>query len=325
MGAGELTEVARIDSEACFANQEDFYRAFYNFLYTPPFSNFFGRWQANVVVEVDSSLKTLTKIRSGEQPYFNYRETSGSKRYKDLDDRVKISDEFFPDTCKDSDLEIKCGYTTTNNDLWDQMDPYVVPETVSNISFGALAVFISMLFFIDFRAALIVVICVLIIDLFLLAYIPLVGFRLSAISSITIVMAVGFAIDYSSDIVFAFFLGTGSRNENAKYAVDSMTRPIFAGAISSVLSVLPLAFLNSQVAEIFAVMVMGIVVVGLMVGYILLPVALSLCAPSIANNDTTSSTLNDSTDTVLPVVYTNVYEQKQIAAVGKTITMKTNK
>jgi len=125
-----------------------------------------------------------------------------------------------------------------------------------------------------------VVIVILFLDLMLLAFLPLTGTNLNAASSICIVMAVGFAVDYSSDIVFAFFVPSSmSHDSRARLAMVMMTQPIFVGGLASVSCVLPLLAASVPTAHVFAYMVSGIVGIGIFMGFIVLPVLLTLLVP----------------------------------------------
>ena len=93
-------------------------------------------------------------------------------------------------------------------------------------------------------------------------------------------MAVGFAIDYSSDIVFAFFVPKSMpHDERARYAMVTMAQPIFVGGLASFFCVAPLAAASVPTASVFATMVGGIVAIGIYMGFIVLPVLLTLFTP----------------------------------------------
>jgi len=166
------------------------------------------------------------------------------------------------------------------SDTLDALEPVVLTETITNIFVGAAAVFASMMLFIKPAGAVLVVIVILFLDLLLMAFLPLTGTPLNAASSISIVMAVGFAVDYSSDIVFAFFVPESmSHDDRAKYAMITMVQPIFIGGLASAGTVAPLAAASVPAAAVFATMVGGIVFIGIYMGFIVLPVLLSLFVP----------------------------------------------
>lgn len=126
-------------------------------------------------------------------------------------------------------------------DVVDGLEPFVRSETLFNIATGGVVVFASMMLFIRPAGALIVVITILFLDLLLMAFLPLTGTTLNAASSICIVMAVGFAVDYSSDIVFAFFVPKAMpHDERARFAMVTMAQPIVVGGTATVACVLPL-------------------------------------------------------------------------------------
>jgi len=151
-----------------------------------------------------------------------------------------------------------------------------------NCCVGIAAVMLSLILFLPLEVVCIVIGSVIIIYVLLLGWMKMVGLPLSLATSLTMTMAIGFAIDYASDISMAFQKATGSNADRASLACLTMAKPIFTGGMSTILACVPLIFALSPVGKIFGVMVIGIVVVGIFVGCVVLPVAMATFARSKA-------------------------------------------
>jgi len=256
------------DLTSCYQSEEAFQLALYHFMYTSPF-NIIGLGAREAIVHEKSDwARAVTKVKATSMAFSKKEEASSANRYLDLVERVDAITFF-------EGLKQVAAFDTL-----DALEPLVVSETLTNIFMGALAVFCSMMLFIKPAGAIIVVITILFLDLLLMAFLPLTGTTLNAASSICIVMAVGFAIDYSSDIVFAFFVPKSmSHDERARYAMVTMAQPIFVGGLASAFCVAPLAAASVPTAAVFATMVGGIVGIGIYMGFIVLPVLLTLFTP----------------------------------------------
>lgn len=53
------------------------------------------------------------------------------------------------------------------------------------------------------------------------------GVNLDAVSMISIIMSIGFAVDLSSHVTYAFVMATGSSKERVIHALESLGWPIF--------------------------------------------------------------------------------------------------
>ena len=106
------------------------------------------------------------------------------------------------------------------------------------------------------------------------------GLHLSAITSVQVILSVGFCVDFTVHISHAFMAASGkSRNLRVTHALEKVGVPILNGGISSILGILMLAFANSYVFRSFFQTMLLVVLFGLGHSLLLLPVVLSFIGP----------------------------------------------
>ena len=106
------------------------------------------------------------------------------------------------------------------------------------------------------------------------------GLALSAITTVQIILSVGFCVDFTVHISHAFMTATGkNRNERVMSALEKVGVPILNGAFSSILGILMLAFASSYIFKSFFKTMLLVIVLGLAHSLLLLPVVLSFIGP----------------------------------------------
>ena len=106
------------------------------------------------------------------------------------------------------------------------------------------------------------------------------GLALSAITTVQIILSVGFCVDFTVHISHAFMTATGkNRNERVMAALEKVGVPILNGAFSSILGILMLAFAGSYIFKSFFKTMLLVIVLGLAHSLLLLPVVLSFIGP----------------------------------------------
>ncbi|XP_033837835.1 patched domain-containing protein 3 [Periophthalmus magnuspinnatus] len=103
------------------------------------------------------------------------------------------------------------------------------------------------------------------------------GVNLDSISLINLVMCIGFSVDFSAHITYAFV--SSPKSDANKRAIDSLAQlgfPILQGALSTILGVVVLSMSGSYIFRTFFKIVFLVISFGLVHGLVFLPVFLSL-------------------------------------------------
>jgi len=249
----------------CFHNASTLSLSLYKFLYTSPFNTAYANHAKLIDHDVNHQTQQVT-IRAVRMQYALKSMTKQVERYADLKQRNDV-------TSADDQ------YTINPIDVISQSLPSVASDTLFNCGVGAAAVMLSLFFFLPPSVVIIVLCCVLIIDVLLLGWMKMLEMSLNLASSVCMTMAIGFAIDYSSDIAFAFYNAIGTNTERATSACNMMAKPIFTGGMASIIAAVPLLFSLAPAGHIFANMVIGTVIIGVIVGCVVLPAAMTAFVP----------------------------------------------
>ncbi len=111
-------------------------------------------------------------------------------------------------------------------------------ETVTSMSIAASCVFfICLLLLGDATVSFLVFLQVVLVDLGLLAFLHLLGMTFEFISSIFLVIAVGFSVDYSAHIAHGFIHSTGTAEERVRAGMGKMAKSVLNGGFTTWLAV----------------------------------------------------------------------------------------
>ncbi|KAM3718522.1 Patched-related protein [Dirofilaria immitis] len=116
---------------------------------------------------------------------------------------------------------------------------------------------------------------------------------LDPISMATILMAIGFSVDFIAHITFHYYKGqTRDKRERLKHALKSIAWPMTQAGISTILCLCVLGVIQAYMVKVFVKVVIIVVVLGLLHGLVILPVvfgAIPLRKRIIADTDKTST------------------------------------
>jgi hypothetical protein len=116
--------------------------------------------------------------------------------------------------------------------------------------------------------------------------------RLDIIAMITIVMSIGFSVDYATHITFHYLLSRDDHRLHSAFRIVAI--PIVQSALSTAIGVLTLAPVAAYMVRTFVKTVLLVVGIGLVHAMVFLPVFLTLCVTS----DEYLHSVNNHRDTV---------------------------
>mmetsp|Transcript_22309 Transcript_22309/g.54966 ORF Transcript_22309/g.54966 Transcript_22309/m.54966 type:complete len:961 (-) Transcript_22309:579-3461(-) len=156
----------------------------------------------------------------------------------------------------------------------------ILGQTMQTMLIAAAAVLVITFIFLSHPlTVLFVLLIILMIDANLMGYMTWWNVPLDATSMISLVLSIGFSVDYSAHLAHAFMLAPGTRDERMQQALSTMGTSIANGGMSTLLATLPLAASPSSIFEVFFKMMFMSVLFGMLHGLIFLPVLLSIMGP----------------------------------------------
>lgn len=164
--------------------------------------------------------------------------------------------------------------------FFDQFE-LVRPTSIQCMIFGALVMmFISFIFIPNILCCLWVAFCIVSIELGVAGYMALWGVNLDSISMINLIMCLGFSVDFTAHICYAYMSSKRTRPEDRmKDSLYSLGLPIVQGAASTILGLMALLLAGTYIFLVFFKMVFLVIFIGAMHGIFLLPVLLSIFGP----------------------------------------------
>eukprot|EP00753_Platysulcus_tardus_P003881 PLAT12499.1.p1 GENE.PLAT12499.1~~PLAT12499.1.p1 ORF type:complete len:856 (-),score=381.41 PLAT12499.1:2137-4704(-) len=159
--------------------------------------------------------------------------------------------------------------------LWYERYAIIDSLAVTNLLLAGCAVLVTLLLMLHPLPALLVTAVIAMVDVDILGLMAGWDITINVASLVNLVMAVGFAVDYSAHIAEAYAQAGGTPNDRVRKALEEMGASVMNGGTSTLVAVLLLAFTRSGGFRVLFKMFLGLVGFGLLHGLILLPVLLS--------------------------------------------------
>lgn len=168
---------------------------------------------------------------------------------------------------------------TTFMPLWLFTDQYaiIVPNTVQNIVIALTCmVLIAFVLIPQPMCAFWVALACASIDFGVIGYMTIWKVNLDAISMITIIMSIGFSVDYSAHITYGYVVSKAlTPSDKVRDALSALGWPLCQGAMSTIIAVSVLVDVPAYMIVTFYKTVLLSILIGLLHGLVFLPVLLS--------------------------------------------------
>ena len=162
-------------------------------------------------------------------------------------------------------------------------DQYIAvwPNTRQNLLIATAAMFLVSLFLIPHPVcSLWVTFSIVSICTGVIGYMTWWDVNLDTISMINIIICIGFCVDFSAHITYAFVSADGETgNQRMRNALHALGYPIAQGALSTILGVSALAFSNSYIFRTFFKTMFLVILLGAFHGLLIIPALLSIMGP----------------------------------------------
>ncbi|XP_072025841.1 patched domain-containing protein 3-like [Amphiura filiformis] len=155
------------------------------------------------------------------------------------------------------------------------------PITIQTLGIGIAAMFVISLLLIPHPVCSIIVTLALVSTLIgIIGYMAIWNIVLDSISLLSLILALGFSVDYSAHITYAFVSSSAkTRRQRSIFALYSLGAPTLQGATSTILAVSVLSGSFSYIYRTFFSTMVLVVSIGATHGLVFLPVFLMLFVP----------------------------------------------
>ncbi|GMR35058.1 hypothetical protein PMAYCL1PPCAC_05253 [Pristionchus mayeri] len=198
-------------------------------------------------------------------------------------DLVKVTDELRTIAARYPDLNLVTYQQS--RPIADQLN-VILPSTIQNDSVAIVVMMIIALAFIpNPLCTLWITTAIVTIDIGVIGLLSLWSVKLDPISMITIIMSIGFSIEFSAHITHGFMAREDDCGveERCIEAMEKLAWPVIHGSISTILGVTVLAFINSYMVLVFFKTIALVLIIGAIHALVLLPIVLATTIPLLEN------------------------------------------
>ncbi|XP_035672443.1 patched domain-containing protein 3-like [Branchiostoma floridae] len=157
----------------------------------------------------------------------------------------------------------------------------ILPNTLQNLGIATATMFVVALVLVPHPVCSIwVTLSIASICTGVVGYMTFWDVNLDAISMINIIMCIGFSVDFSAHITYAFVsCKEDSSNARAVFALYTLGMPILQGSLSTILGVAALSTAPSYIFRTFFKTMFLVILLGALHGLVVLPVVLTFLGP----------------------------------------------
>eukprot|EP00058_Branchiostoma_floridae_P024565 XP_002610055.1 hypothetical protein BRAFLDRAFT_125689 [Branchiostoma floridae] len=162
----------------------------------------------------------------------------------------------------------------------------ILPNTLQNLGIATATMFVVALVLVPHPVCSIwVTLSIASICTGVVGYMTFWDVNLDAISMINIIMCIGFSVDFSAHVTYAYVsCKEDSSNARAVFALYSLGMPILQGALSTILGVAALSTAPSYIFRTFFKTMFLVILLGAFHGLVILPVVLTFVGQGVCGN-----------------------------------------
>ncbi|KAI1702567.1 patched family domain-containing protein [Ditylenchus destructor] len=209
----------------------------------------------------------------------SFRFRIGVTEFNTANDLVKVTQELRTIAAKYPEYDI-ITYQQSRA-IADQLN-VLLPNTMQNDFLAMLCMMaISLLFIPNPICTFWITLAMITIDLGVIGFLSLWSVKLDPISMITLILSIGFSIEFSAHVTYGFVSNEHNLSPRQR-CIDTMEKlawPMVHGSMSTVLGVLVLAFINSYMVLVFFKTIFLVLTIGVFHALVLLPIILHDTAP----------------------------------------------
>ncbi|CAB3407312.1 unnamed protein product [Caenorhabditis bovis] len=153
----------------------------------------------------------------------------------------------------------------------------ILPATMQNVAISLLCMtVVAILMVPSIPSAAVIFVSIVSINIGVFGYMTLWGVNLDAVSMISIIMSIGFAVDLSAHIIYAFVTSHGDTNQRVIGALEALGWPIFQGASSTIAGISILYTVDAYIILTFFKTIWLTIFIGAVHGLFFIPIFLTL-------------------------------------------------
>jgi len=166
-------------------------------------------------------------------------------------------------------------------EYWPFGDQYrvVLPNTLENVAIAlVLMIIVSIILIPHPLCSLCVAMAIVSIDVGVIGYMTLWDVALDTISMITIIMSIGFSVDFTAHISYGYVALSQERDpvKRMQVVLGARSWPVFQACLATILGILALAGVEAYMIVTFFKTVFLVMLIGLVHALVFLPVGLNL-------------------------------------------------
>uniref|UniRef100_A0A183BPQ6 SSD domain-containing protein n=1 Tax=Globodera pallida TaxID=36090 RepID=A0A183BPQ6_GLOPA len=209
----------------------------------------------------------------------SFRFRIGVTQMDTANDLVSVTEQLRAVAARHADLQIVTYQH--GRVIADQLNVMLVNTLQNDLSAMVCLVLVSLLCIPNPVCTFWIALAMLSIEIGVIGFLSLWSVKLDPISMITLILAIGFSVEFSAHVTYGFVSGAEqlTPRERCVDTLEKLAWPMVHGSMSTILGVLVLAFIDSYMVRVFFKTVFLVLVIGVFHALVLLPILLNVTVP----------------------------------------------